>query len=194
VFHALCDRGYTLRVASTLFSEISRNPTGWLTFFTTTTLGATTAYFAWRTRQMQRAQIRQINRQADNELAEADAEMNYGVLTWFYWDEWRKKFDSIGAFTLYEGARSNLRRPDLPKVVRVLSFYLPEAEKDASEGIIRLYAARDALDSLIPRLAQPHEQLVDDVRRVEDGLRDADLQMRRAVDAIKRKRSELRRI
>jgi hypothetical protein len=174
--------------------EFIRNTTGWLTFFTTTTLGVTTAYFAWRTRQMQRAQLRQSNRQADLELADAEAELNNGLLAPFYWNSWKENSDAFGALTVYGDAKDKLRRPDLPKVVRILGFYLPDAEKDASEGIIRLYATLDFLNVLVPRLARPRDGIAAELDRAEHGLQQADAQMKRSLEAIKRKREELRHV
>jgi hypothetical protein len=173
------------------YEQFVRNPTGWLTFFTTTTLGATTAYFAWRTRQMQRAQLRQANRQADQELADAEAELNYGILASFYWNEWKEKGNSLDALDLYASVHERLKRPDLPKVVRILGFYLPDAEKNASDGIIRLYATLDFLNMLVPRLAHNRNGLNADLDRAESELRQADGDLTKALEAIKRQRKKL---
>lgn len=177
---------------NTIWRLFIANPAPWLSFFTTAIFGATTAYFAWRTRQLQRAQLRQINRGVDSDLADAESEVNKIASAAFYWAQWCESGGLGTALTVY-GSSSGLGRPDLPKVIRILSFHIPELERDASDAVIRLHATLSALDLAVQ--SGPHSEAARAiVPKIEVGLNEARTIAERVLEQIKLRRQQLRAV
>jgi hypothetical protein len=177
-----------------IWDDLVKDPSKWLTFFTTFILGCLTAYFAWRTRQLERQQSRQINREFDRELADAAAEINRGLVVWYYWQSWKDALDSMGALETYKRWGSNLTRPDLPKLQRILAFHLPDEEKGSSEAVVHLDTALSALDqTLATRSSLGDPEILDRISRVESALSEAASRLQKTLDTVQRKRERLRK-
>ena len=90
--------------------------------------------------------------------------------------------------------RDKLKRPDLPKVVRILGFYLPEAEDIAEHGIIQLYATLDYMDVLAAGVASQGPEAATQLDGAEQALAGIDEKLKRALDLIKQRRRQLRQV
>jgi hypothetical protein len=166
----------------------------WLTFISTMVLGAVTVYFACRTRQLERKQARQINREFDRELADAEAELQKGAAFRFYWENWKKGRTPMYALDIYAQARANMPLPDLPKIDRTLTFHLPgTAVKHADSGSIKLQVAKTLLDTLLTGAqGMPQPDLDNQLRSAEDLMQEAESEMGQALEAVKQQRAILR--
>lgn len=166
----------------------------WLTFFSTVILGLVTVYFAWRSRQLKLRQVRQINREFDRKLSEAEAEIEKGRLLPHLWQEnWKTTGDVLQAFELYARTRNDVARPDLPKLTKTLAFHLPNVEPLTSDAVIKFYATLQFLDLLITQRPTLTEiQLREQVSSAEAMLVSAKQQLDKSRDAVRTARAKLR--
>jgi len=176
-----------------VLSDFLENPADWLTFLSTLILGLVTVRFAYRSRQLEQKQVRQINREFDLELSEAESEIERARTFVYLWvNNWKANGGSRQALEVYARARSNYTRPDLPKLLKVLRFHLPDLEQDANAGVIGLYATLDYLDVLVDARSNNSAQITEALVRVEQTLAETASQMDRTLDFVKRRRRELR--
>jgi hypothetical protein len=168
-----------------MMGDIQQNLANWLTLASTTLLGLVTVYYARHSRQLERRQARQINREFDRELAEAEAEIEKWRTFLYLWDEavasggWQ---ESLG---MYRNSAAGRDRPDVSPIRRTLTFHLASGEKDVTEGLLRVHAAMEFLQRM-NGASEEHRATAESMLRAAKGPLD------RTSDAVRELRAKLR--
>ncbi len=166
---------------------------GWLTLLSTTILGGVTIYFAFRTRQLELKQARQINREFDRELAAAETEAQRAASFRLYWDGWKKDNDLQRTLALYVQARDDMPHVETSRLQNPLAFHLPNVLEDARHGEVRFHVALNLLDMATGRIHMPNSPPVAElVQKAEAALHEAEEYFQRVLDAVTQKRATLR--
>lgn len=166
----------------------------WLTLLSTIVLGCVTSYFAWKSRQLERRQAQQINREFERELADVELELNAGSHLLPSWIDWKAKSGILPPLEVYRISReAKFGPPNLTKVKRALAFHLPEMEEVASDAIIKISVAFGILDLLIaPNAAWSPDQQRRHIAGAEEAMREGDEKLQVVLGAVREHRRRLR--
>lgn len=125
-----------------LFRSFAQNAADWLTLASTTILGCVTVYFAWRSRNLERRQTQQINREFDRELATAAYEIEKWRVIIHQWEEASSANGGpSGAFQFFRSSPLFQELPDFSRITEAIAFHLPDRLDETTATMQKVYGA-----------------------------------------------------